>query len=1055
MAFNSEQLSADLLLQIDRLRGNTPREDFLRSLVREGDPFPAAYNGQPAAYPSLPPGIDRREFDDFRHEMRAILKDLIDYVVPSEAELSATAPPTPPEKGRLRRAVAARLGRKDKVTSTTVDETPSPEVESDTMAEQEGETGAKSPRLRIYYGKPGHPGSRVEEVTPVKHSSSTKATSTPEAALEAAPEQTGSKGEDTKLDKIVTLLEQVLTRPGKEEVTTPAKAPVEEETPDLAGADVRPRSKSRDRRYRHDRRRVQLEDDYDDEPEREPRRRGYRRYQDDDDWESPYAYDPRNLVAPYPETDDRHQYQPRYRNHQPDTVITATLDSISRNLSHLNRKMTTLEQKRQINTPPLPPLPPIYRYLDVPAEHLADPVAYEPPDDPFTMEQMAEEIELLTPPWARRRQALPEPRPSSMGAHLNRRVSDSQQLQLQEPQGDEVHRQARTQEAASRPEPVGQEQPARMVPGTVAPNGRVQTTGFPQELEQSYQRELAQVQEAQALSQEQEAALGPEATEIPDDGIFMPGSNDAPREDLDTLRAQLESGGSTAAVQREPKPQPIQPVPMATAEPEDGIYMPGSMGGQKGDLNGLRAQLEAGVGSSPTPQSQESPPASKEAKPPEADGAAQEYPENGIIMPGNPGNSSGGSDNPTNGPSKNRANGGSASSLNGQGQANGSGYHNANGNGNANGGTEPNGAKTLNHPSSDPDHNSAGNLHGHPYPGDPSMQYAPTAPGPSAYPDTYDPSLSPPSPITPSDPRTDQAVPDPTASADQHPDLNYTENEQHAQALTYPGTNQEYYEPLDDVDSFIQALRSSGQPLRLENARPVEKTKSHRTKRLPAPKVERQVTPPEVKQIALPPPEPEPEPQPGTRTPPSEPSGNENDALAEFEAQMSSKRRSRPRVSAEVEFDYQEPNESDLDEDYDDDEYSDADDLAPPDEEVNLPPWKTQFDFLWLGAVLLFGIGDVVSTWWAIQNGAQEANPFLHNIVHDNFMVFILIKVILLGVAFLYSYVILMENGHDARFMPAVFILAGAYLVVNNYQVTKGLMETNSGTFSNLIMSII
>ena len=125
------------------------------------------------------------------------------------------------------------------------------------------------------------------------------------------------------------------------------------------------------------------------------------------------------------------------------------------------------------------------------------------------------------------------------------------------------------------------------------------------------------------------------------------------------------------------------------------------------------------------------------------------------------------------------------------------------------------------------------------------------------------------------------------------------------------------------------------------------------------------------------------------------------------------------------------------------------------DEQDTEPPWLEQFEFLWVLAILTFGFGDIITTWWAIQNGAQEANPFLHNIVHDNFMVFILIKVILLGVAFLYSYVILMENGHDARFMPAVFILAGAYLVVNNYQVTKGLMETNSGTFSNLIMSII
>jgi len=215
MAFNSEQMSADLLLQIDRLRGNTPREEFLRNLVREGDRYPA-YPGQPATYPSLPPGVDRREFDDFRHEMRAILKDLIDYVVPSEAEAPA-APPAPPEKGRLRRAVAARLGRKDKAQAATVDEAP-PEAESEELEEQEDETGAKSPRLRIYYGKPGHPGSRVEEVTPVKHSSPAPTT----AADEASPE-TGSRDEDSKLDKIVTLLEQVLTKPDQAGTDTETK----------------------------------------------------------------------------------------------------------------------------------------------------------------------------------------------------------------------------------------------------------------------------------------------------------------------------------------------------------------------------------------------------------------------------------------------------------------------------------------------------------------------------------------------------------------------------------------------------------------------------------------------------------------------------------------------------------------------------------------------------------------------------------------------------------------------------------------------------------------
>ena len=106
--------------------------------------------------------------------------------------------------------------------------------------------------------------------------------------------------------------------------------------------------------------------------------------------------------------------------------------------------------------------------------------------------------------------------------------------------------------------------------------------------------------------------------------------------------------------------------------------------------------------------------------------------------------------------------------------------------------------------------------------------------------------------------------------------------------------------------------------------------------------------------------------------------------------------------------------------------------------------WPNQYEYLWVAAILLFGIGDIITTWWAIQNGAEEANPFLHYIVHGNFGLFIMVKGMLLGAAYLYAQVALVDNGHDARFMPCVFILAGVYLIVNNYLVTRDLIEAGA-----------
>lgn len=119
------------------------------------------------------------------------------------------------------------------------------------------------------------------------------------------------------------------------------------------------------------------------------------------------------------------------------------------------------------------------------------------------------------------------------------------------------------------------------------------------------------------------------------------------------------------------------------------------------------------------------------------------------------------------------------------------------------------------------------------------------------------------------------------------------------------------------------------------------------------------------------------------------------------------------------------------------------------DEQDTEPPWLEQFEFLWVLAILTFGFGDIITTGWAIQNGAQEANPFLHDIVHGNFGLFIFIKGLLLAVAYLYSHFILVADGHDGRFMPVVFILAGLFLMASNIMVTLGLI----GALSEIIMA--
>jgi len=124
---------------------------------------------------------------------------------------------------------------------------------------------------------------------------------------------------------------------------------------------------------------------------------------------------------------------------------------------------------------------------------------------------------------------------------------------------------------------------------------------------------------------------------------------------------------------------------------------------------------------------------------------------------------------------------------------------------------------------------------------------------------------------------------------------------------------------------------------------------------------------------------------------------------------------------------------------------AETDPEAGVDSETGEPPWRYQFEYLWVLAILTFGFGDVLTTGWAVQNGATEANPFLHDLVHGNFGLFIMLKGLLLGVAYIYSTIVLADEDIDARFMPFVFILAGLFLMASNIMVTLGLIGTISG----------
>ena len=101
--------------------------------------------------------------------------------------------------------------------------------------------------------------------------------------------------------------------------------------------------------------------------------------------------------------------------------------------------------------------------------------------------------------------------------------------------------------------------------------------------------------------------------------------------------------------------------------------------------------------------------------------------------------------------------------------------------------------------------------------------------------------------------------------------------------------------------------------------------------------------------------------------------------------------------------------------------------------------WMWQFDLLWVFAILVYGIGDLASTSWALSLGASELNPFLHPVLGKSLWNFIVFKAMVLVSLMLIS-TWLISIGSDARAVPALTMLVGLFLTANNIVVSLGLL---------------
>ena len=95
------------------------------------------------------------------------------------------------------------------------------------------------------------------------------------------------------------------------------------------------------------------------------------------------------------------------------------------------------------------------------------------------------------------------------------------------------------------------------------------------------------------------------------------------------------------------------------------------------------------------------------------------------------------------------------------------------------------------------------------------------------------------------------------------------------------------------------------------------------------------------------------------------------------------------------------------------------------------PSWMWQFDMLWLLAILVYGVGDIVTSNMAFSVGASELNPFLYPLINDSVWNFVKFKaMVLIALMLISTWLITVDS--DARVVPLFTLAVGLFLIANN-----------------------
>lgn len=103
------------------------------------------------------------------------------------------------------------------------------------------------------------------------------------------------------------------------------------------------------------------------------------------------------------------------------------------------------------------------------------------------------------------------------------------------------------------------------------------------------------------------------------------------------------------------------------------------------------------------------------------------------------------------------------------------------------------------------------------------------------------------------------------------------------------------------------------------------------------------------------------------------------------------------------------------------------------------PKWILQFDILWLLAILVYGVGDIVTSNVAFSVGASELNPVLYPMINNSVWSFVRFKaIVLVSLMLISTWLITIKS--DARMVPLFTLAVGLFLVANNLIVVGRLL---------------